>query len=83
MGNGLQMRYFVLKPKGKDAYARASRAAMFRYSLAIMGENPELSRELLDWASLEWAAAECDGENPPYGHPDFINRPAPAREKED
>ena len=28
MGNGLQMRYFVLKPSIKDAYGKASLAAL-------------------------------------------------------
>ena len=40
--SGLFMKYFVLKPAGNDAYAAASRAAMFRYALFIREENPEI-----------------------------------------
>ena len=51
--SGLVMKYFVLKPKGEDVYAKASRIAMFAYSKAIMADNPELSKELWEWASTE------------------------------
>ena len=47
--NGLQMKYFVLKPKGNDAYANASRMAMAAYAKAINDENPKLKQELIDW----------------------------------
>lgn len=53
---GLQMKYFVLKPSGDDAYAKASRAAMRAYAIRIMEENPELARELTDWANTETPA---------------------------
>ena len=54
---GLQMKYFVLKPKGDDPYARASRAAMHHYAKFIEQENPELAKELRDWAAIEGAEA--------------------------
>jgi len=50
---GLIMKYFVLfvlKPKGSNAYARASRAAMLTYAKEIRRENPELAEELLAWS---------------------------------
>ena len=45
----LRMKYFVLKPKGNDAYANASRIAMAAYAKAINDENPKLKQELVDW----------------------------------
>jgi len=50
---GLRLKYFVLKPSGNDAYAKASRAAMRTYSRQIEEENPELSKELMEWADDE------------------------------
>lgn len=50
---GLGMKYFVLKPGGKDAYAKASREAMRLYSLSIRFENEKLSLDLMDWVSRE------------------------------
>jgi hypothetical protein len=49
----LEMKYFVLKPHGSDAYAKASRAAMREYATLIYGENPDLARDLRDWADRE------------------------------
>jgi len=46
---GLQMKYFVLKPKGETKYHNASRLAMTAYADAIEDENPELAKELRDW----------------------------------
>ena len=51
--NGLFMKYFVLKPSGDDAYAKASRAAMFAYAKSIAGENHELAKQMNDWAADE------------------------------
>lgn len=50
---GLQMKYFVLKPKGEGPYAKASRAAMRQYARLIRQENPDLHDELLEWADKE------------------------------
>ncbi len=47
------MKYFVLKPKGKDKYAEASRRAMRLYAFYIQTENPELAKELREWADKE------------------------------
>jgi len=52
---GLVMKYFVLKPKGTDIYARASRAAMLAYA-SMMGRkegNQELANDLHDWVERE------------------------------
>jgi len=54
---GLKMKYFVLKPEGKDTYARASRAAMRMYSNVIRHENMQFSDELRAWADREQIAA--------------------------
>jgi len=51
--HGLIMKYFVLKPKGSDPYATASRMAMYAYSDSIMEENRDLGLELLRWAMDE------------------------------
>jgi hypothetical protein len=51
--NGLEMKYFVLKPKGDDPYAAASRKAMEAYADAIKRENPRLARALISWVECE------------------------------
>jgi hypothetical protein len=53
MMSGLQMKYFVLKPKGDDIYSVASRKAMRAYALAVSLDNPELCDELRNWADDE------------------------------
>jgi len=50
---GLEMKYFVLKPRGKDIYAIASREAMRRYADEIEGDNPRLAAELRKWVTRE------------------------------
>ncbi len=51
--DGLIMKYFVLKPKGIDVYAEASRKAMRAYANHIEMANKELSKHLRDWAHSE------------------------------
>ena len=53
MSEGLMMKYFVLKPSGKDAIA--SRAAMRQYARLIREENPKLHDDLMSWADQEHA----------------------------
>ncbi len=60
---GLLMKYFVIKPKGTDIYAKASRTAMHAYARIIKEENPKFSKELATWASIEGAEAEFAGED--------------------
>jgi hypothetical protein len=55
--SGLLMKYFVLKPNGDDAYARAARAAMREYAKHIVTENLQLSDELWQWAQDQEAAS--------------------------
>lgn len=55
---GLQMKYFVLKPKGDDLYACASRRAMRQYALTIRRANPQFAHDLLAWADAEWMATD-------------------------
>jgi len=54
---GLEMKYFVLKPRGTGIYAAASRTAMFAYARTILGENEQFSNEIREWASKEMADA--------------------------
>jgi hypothetical protein len=58
---GLLMKYFVLKPRGTDVYAKASRRAMRTYAALIEGENPVFARELRAWADSEFESAVKDG----------------------
>ena len=51
--NGLEMKYFILKPAGDSAYAKASVEAMLAYANAIEDENQELATDLRLWASTE------------------------------
>jgi len=51
--SGLEMKYFVLKPKGKDRYAEASRKALRAYAHHIAIENEDLAKDLLNWADKE------------------------------
>jgi hypothetical protein len=50
---GLMMKYFVLKPRGDDVYAKASRMAMTKYADAVSKANPELAAELREWSEQE------------------------------
>lgn len=45
----LQMKYFVLKPRGTSPYHVASRAALRAYADSILPANPQLSQEIHDW----------------------------------
>lgn len=60
MDKGIKMKYFVLKPEGDNAYAKASRTAMQAYSNAIAKENPELSDDLMQWIFA--CLPQCSGE---------------------
>ena len=65
---GLYAKYFVLKPRGADAFAAASRRAMFVYAQSIMSENPTLSKEIWDWAGHALLDAEFPDEPLPPAH---------------
>lgn len=56
-GTGLQMKYFVLKPAGRNRYAIAARCAMRAYADNIRATNPRLADELLAWAQREMLAS--------------------------
>lgn len=58
MSEGLMMKYFVLKPKGTNVHAQASRKAMRVYANYMMAHGEErFGQELRDWADKEWSAA--------------------------
>jgi hypothetical protein len=61
---GLVMKYFVLKPAGKDVYAAASRRAMNAYAKHIKDENPQLSEQLHNWAAIEGSEAYFGDKEP-------------------
>jgi hypothetical protein len=55
---GLYMKYFVLKPKGDDLCAEASRVAMSAYANHLLrnsteNEMVELAQALNNWCMLE------------------------------
>jgi hypothetical protein len=48
----LEMKYFVLKPEGKDpfnAYAAAARLAIDKFADFIEPTDPELAKDLREW----------------------------------
>jgi len=51
--DGLILKYFVLKPKGNDIYAVASRNAIRTYADSIKVKNEKLAKELLEWIKRE------------------------------
>lgn len=53
---GLEMKYFVLKPKGTDIFAKASRKAMRAYAMMIVNDNYQLANDLRNWADREQEA---------------------------
>lgn len=55
--DGLLMKYFVLKPSGRDWYAMASRTAMRAYAQFISEHNVSLANDLIEWAQREQDAA--------------------------
>lgn len=61
---GLMMKYFVLKPRGNDAYAYASRSAMERYALIIRKENPQLADALIAWVCTAEEEAKSPNNSP-------------------
>lgn len=50
---GLTMKYFILKPRGYDEYAKASRAAMRMYAKVVRKENWKLADDILNWVKQE------------------------------
>lgn len=61
MMSGLIMKYFVLKPRGSDAYAKASRGAMRSFAAGIQAADPEMADALYAWADSEAKASEFEG----------------------
>lgn len=49
----LEMKYFILKPKGCDDFALASREAMLTYAAIIKNADPELAEALVEWVIKE------------------------------
>jgi len=49
----LMMKYFVLKPKGTDIFAQASRRAMSAYANVICREHRKFAEEIREWVRLE------------------------------
>ena len=59
----LEMKYFVLKPRGNNIYARASRCAMIEYASVIEDENPSFAEDIKRWvhAELDYLSEEIEG----------------------
>lgn len=53
MSDGLQMRYFILKPSGNEPHHAASRAALAAYAESIRSTNLQLADDLLKWVIRE------------------------------
>lgn len=58
----LMMKYFVLKPRGKDKFAAASRRAMLAYANWIEAhaetdEEKAMAKQMIDWVEVEWLDA--------------------------
>lgn len=58
------MKYFVLKPRGADKYAEASRKAMNTYAAVIGRKNKKLAKELNDWVFDETAQKTPEVKSP-------------------
>ena len=60
----LEMKYFVLKPKGCDLAARASRNALRAYANTMRSEGEkEFAYQLIEWVEKEDIAGLDDMEN--------------------
>lgn len=55
----LEMKYFVLKPRGRSHHAEAARAAMLAYARAIGDHDPELAQGLGEWVNREESRMEA------------------------
>jgi len=53
MQEGLVMKYFVLKPAGRDVHAGASRSAMMAYAQHVEDADILLAVNLREWAMRE------------------------------
>ena len=60
---GLAMKYFVLKPKGDDVYAEASRKAIRAYAAHIESTNAAMTADLRLWADHEMENSEQRKQN--------------------
>ena len=57
MSEQLEMKYFVLKPRGTSVFAKASRRAMMNYAAEIREEHPEFAEQIREWVAEEAKAA--------------------------
>ena len=62
--DGLRMKYFVLKPRGDDVYAYASREAMLTYAAIVQPINPELADDIKQWVLSVGPAQRREGDDP-------------------
>jgi hypothetical protein len=59
----MELKYFVLKPKGRSDFARASRTAMRVLAAEIEQSNPKLATEVKQWAYEEERKAHVEEVN--------------------
>ena len=55
---GLEMKYFVVKPRGNNEFAKASRNAMRAYAASIRHHDPVFAGDLSEWVEREQALAD-------------------------
>lgn len=79
---GIKMKYFVLKPKGNNRYAEASRKAMRAYAAHIDSVNQDLARELRNWADSEHMETLKSEEEPEDGLKACVKKPYESTEPE-
>jgi len=62
VSDGLELRYFVLKPSGKGDHGKASRAALRAYAEVIANTDQRFANDLENWATEEQLKAAGLGE---------------------
>lgn len=78
--NVLEMKYFVLKPRGDDVFARASRAAMRVYADIVSDTDSHLAENLRNWVVTEQCNAAGLG-NETYSIAEVIRPKTPGGHK--
>lgn len=64
----MELKYFVLKPKGLDIHAMASRAALKTYAMILQAEDPKMALEMRNWANNEMEIANAQREKSEGGY---------------
>ena len=54
----LELKYFVLKPRGESPFAQASRLAIKAYAESIQSTDEKLAGDLMVWVRNCWRGRE-------------------------